>query len=439
MDAEFPEKLQCLFQPMRYKVLYGGRGAGRSWNVARALLLIGTGRAIRVLCCRELQNSIAESVHKVLSDQITALGLDHFYDVQVAKIIGKNGTTFSFEGIKNNAAKIKSYEGIDYCWVEEANKVSKASWDFLDPTIRKEWPRNWRELGMAKPEFESEIWITFNPELETDYTYKNFVLNPPKNAFVVKMNWRDNPWFPEVLRKQMLETKERDPDAYLNIWEGNTIQALNGAVYAKELRLAVEEGRIGKVPWDRETPVDTFWDLGRRDHTCIWFAQKVAMQYRVLAYFEGSQEDIHYYLQECQRRPYTYGTFYLPHDGKAKTLGTKRSIEEIVRASGRVVKVLPRLSKVDGINAARIIFPNCWFDEKNCEMGIERLRHYKFRVIDGQLSKEPLHDENSDGADAFRTLAVAIKGPKKESKLAEKLERMREAFQGGEHGLGWMA
>ena len=123
ITAEFPEHLQCLFQPKRYKVLYGGRGAGRSWGAARALLLIGTEKPIRVLCARELQNSIAESVHKLLSDQIDALGLRGFYEIQVGKIMGANGTTFSFEGIKNNTTKIKSYEGIDYCWLEEANKV----------------------------------------------------------------------------------------------------------------------------------------------------------------------------------------------------------------------------------------------------------------------------------------------------------------------------
>src|SRR5258708_18969379 len=163
VNAEFPGHLQILFRPKRRKVLYGGRGAGRSWGCARALLLMGQMRTIRVLCCRELQNSITESVHRVLSDHIESMGLGAFYEIQVAKIIGKNGTTFSFEGIKNNHTKIKSYEGIDYCWVEEADKVSKASWGILIPTIRKNG---------------SEIWLTFNPELETDYTFQRFVKHP---------------------------------------------------------------------------------------------------------------------------------------------------------------------------------------------------------------------------------------------------------------------
>src|SRR5215469_3476512 len=160
VSADFPDAFQCLFEPKRYKVFYGGRGGGRSWNFARPLLLIGTQRTTRNLCVRELQKSISESVHLTLADQIQNLGLESFYDVQAAKIIGKNGTTFSFEGIKNNVNKVKSYEGIDYCWVEEANKVSRGSWTVLIPTIRKEG---------------SEIWISFNPELETDYTFARFV------------------------------------------------------------------------------------------------------------------------------------------------------------------------------------------------------------------------------------------------------------------------
>ena len=153
LTPEFPDPLQVLFEPRRYKVLYGGRGAGRSWGVARALLLLGTQRPIRVLCCRELQKSISESVHKVLGDQIIALGLEAFYDVEVAKIKGKNGTTFSFEGIKNNATAIKSYEGIDYCWVERGEQsLQKSSWGILTPTIREGgFRRSWtRFLGSGK-------------------------------------------------------------------------------------------------------------------------------------------------------------------------------------------------------------------------------------------------------------------------------------------------
>jgi phage terminase large subunit len=421
----FPEPFQVLFKPKRHKVLYGGRGAGRSWSCARALLLEGAKRPIRVLCARELQKSIEDSVHRLLSDQVVALGLASFYDILKKNIVGKNGTIFSFEGIKNNATAIKSYEGMDYCWVEEAAKVSKTSWGILIPTIRKP---------------NSEIWLTFNPELATDYTYRRFVLEPSEDSVVVKTTWRDNPWFPDVLRSEMEDLRKRDYDSFLNVWEGHCLQMLEGTIYAKELRRAQEEGRICKVPWDRETPVETFWDLGWSDHTSIWFGQKVAMQFRVLAYFEGSMEDIHYYLKHCQSREYVYGSFWLPHDARAKQLGSKRSIEEVVRASGRQVRVAKKLSIEDGINAARIIFPNCWFDEQECEEGLDRLRHYRYRVIDGQITGAPLHDEASDGADAFRTLAVSIKEPREKGGLVAKLsiKRVLNDFVDSAPGLGWM-
>lgn len=429
--AKFPEPLEILFQPKRHKVMYGGRGAGRSWGCARALLIIGANRPIRVLCAREFQNSIADSVHALLGDQVSKLGLEHIYDVQVSKIVSRPGavpggtTSFAFEGIRNNATRIKSYEGIDYCWVEEANKVSRNSWEVLLPTVRKE---------------DSEIWITFNPELDTDYTYQRFVTKPSADSYVCKMTWRDNPWMPEVLVKEKDDLKGRDYEAYLNVWEGFTRQVLEGAVFAKELQRTQIENRITNVPWLRETPVDTFWDLGRRDMTSIWFAQRVAMQYRILEYYEESAEDIQFYLKLLQNKPYTYGTHYLPHDAKAKQLGTKRTIEQAVRAVYGSVHVVKRVShKANAINAARIIFPNCWFDEQKCVDGLGRLRHYRYKVVDGQLSEEPLHDEASNGADAFMTLAQSLREHKPKNRLGNKLERPQNVFAEEHPYLGWLA
>jgi phage terminase large subunit len=392
--AAFPEAFEVLFEPKRYKVFYGGRGGGRSWSCARALLILGARQTIRVLCARELQNSISESVHQLLSDQIQALHLDEFYKIQRDRILGTNGTTFVFEGIRNNVNKIRSFEGIDYCWVEEANKVSANSWEVLIPTIRKE---------------QSEIWITFNPELEEDYTYRRFVKHAdPETMHVVKTTWRDNEFFPEVLKKERDSLKTLNYDAYLNVWEGFCLTVLEGAVYARELRRTQEEGRVTKVPWDRAWPVDTYWDLGRADATAIWFVQRVAMQYRVLAYYQARLEDITHYLKELQQRPYTYGTMWLPHDARAKQLGTKRSIEEVVRQAGYRVQIVPRLSLTDGINAVRMVFPQCWFDESGCEDGLYALRHYRYKVDGaGSFSKEPMHDEASDGSDAFRMFAVS--------------------------------
>ncbi len=397
--AEFPEKLRFLFDAARYKILYGGRGGAKSWSVARALLIQAAATPLRILCAREFQNSIAESVHHLLQSQIVAMGLESFYEVQNNVILGRNGSEFLFAGLRNNITRIKSFEGIDRVWVEEAQTVSKSSWDTLIPTIRREG---------------SEIWVTCNPELATDETHRRFVIHPPVGAVVVKINWNDNPWFPETLRREKDELKARDPDAYQNIWEGHCRVTLDGAVYARELRLAQEEGRIRSVPYDAAKQVHTFFDLGWADNTSIWFAQTVGGELRLIDYYSNNQMPIQHYITVLQNKGYLYGTDWLPHDARAKTLATGRSVEEIMIAAGRQVRIVPNLSITDGINAARTIFNRCYFDETKCAEGLQSLRHYRFDMDPDtrQLSGRPLHDHHSHAADAFRYLAVSSEDDK---------------------------
>lgn len=396
VDAQFPVGLEFLFQPARYKVLYGGRGGAKSWSIARALLLQGVQKPLRVLCAREFMASISDSVHKLLADQIFALGLSAFYAIEKASIKGANGTEFRFAGIRTNVHQIKSFEGIDIAWCEEAANISKASFEVLIPTIRKEG---------------SEIWISLNPELEADYCYQQFVLHPPPKAVVKKVNYDSNPWFPDVLREEMELLRERDPDAYQTIWLGHCRQNLDGAVYAKEMRDATEEGRITKVPYDRTKPVHTFWDLGWADNTAIIMAQTVGFEFHVIDHLSGNQRPLNAYLQDLQARGYTWGTDWLPHDARAKQLGSGRSIEELMRAAGRTVRIVPQLSLEDGINAARTIFPNTWLDSEKCTDLLQSLRHYRYELDErlGSFKRVPLHDHNSHDADAFRYMAVALK------------------------------
>jgi phage terminase large subunit len=395
LDVEFPEKLEFLFSPSRYKVLYGGRGSGKSWGVARALLVTGIQKPTRVLCARELQNSITDSVHALLADQIKSMKLEEFYEIQNTVIYGKNGTEFLFAGLKHNITKIKSIEGIDICWVEEAQTVSKSSWDTLNPTIRKE---------------ASEIWITFNPELDTDETYKRFVVHPPSNSVVQKVNWSDNPWFPKVLKDEKDDLKERDLDAYLNVWEGNTRQVLDGAVYANELRKAQEENRIKDVHIDLTIPVSTFWDLGWSDLNSIWFVQTVpGGEVRVVDFYQNCQKTIDHYVQVLQTKGYTYRDHWLPHDAEHKNM-TGKSVKDIMQNMGLPIRITPKLSIADGINAARMLMNRCYFDQIRCAEGLQALRHYRYEVDpDTKLfSKTPLHDQNSHAADAWRYAAVAL-------------------------------
>ena len=355
INAEFPVALQFLFEPKRYKILYGGRGGAKSWGIARALLVMGAQKSIRVLCAREMQTSIAQSVHKLLSDQITALGLDAFYEVQQNIIKGKNGTEFTFHGLKHNIANIKSVEGTDICWVEEAQTVSKSSWSTLIPTIRKK---------------DSEIWVSFNPSLEADETYQRFVVNPPTNSIVRKINWSDNPWFPDVLRDEMEDLKRRDEDAYLTIWEGHCKQTLDGAIYANEVRTATKDGRFTRVPYDTSKPVVTFWDLGRADKTAIWFMQQIGFEYRAIDYYENQGHALQHYLKHLQSLPYVYGEVWLPHDAENELLASERTIAQQVSAAGYKVQITPKISIVDGIEAARSFFASCWFDSDKCADGL---------------------------------------------------------------------
>lgn len=399
--AEFPIKLAFLFEPKRYKILYGGRGGAKSWGVARALLIKAAKEPMRILCAREFQVSIKDSVHKLLTDQIESLGLQSFYEVTQTSIKGKNGSEFFFIGLKNNITNVKSFEGVDICWVEEAQTVSKTSWNVLIPTIRKDG---------------SEIWITFNPELETDDTYQRFVVSPPTNAIVQKITWRDNPWFPQTLREEKDNLQVRDIEAYNTVWEGICRKTVDGAVFANEITMADLEQRITRVPYDPIKPVHAVFDLGWADNTAIWFVQFIGFEIRLLRYMEDNQKTMSWYLSEMQKFGYVYDTIWLPHDAENSTLAASgRSIADIVRAAGYKVQIVPRTPTADSINAARTMFGKCYFDRENCHQGLQCLRHYRYDVDPDtkQFSKTPLHDIYSHGADAFKYLGLVVNEPRK--------------------------
>lgn len=405
--AEFPEKLAPLFEPHPYKVLYGGRDGVKSWSVARALLILGTQRPLRILCARETMDSIRESVHQLLSDQIGNLGLEDFYKVLQSEVRGINGTEFVFAGLrKQTVSSIKSYEAIDICWIEEASVVSRRSLTILLPTIRKPG---------------SEIWFTLNPDLETDAVYQDFIVNPPSGAFVCKTSFRDNNWLSPESRQKIETLKERDYDTYHHVYEGATRSTVEGAIYKAEIQKAEQEGRIRSVPYDPLRPVDTFWDLGFADRVSIWAAQRDPFEIRVLRYFEGDHQAIDYYLREMQTWGYVFGTCYLPWDGGTRSLGTGKSIEELMRLKGFNVRVNRQLSVADGINATRTIFPQLYFDASLCADGLQYLRRYQWGPATalGVPRSQPLHDDASHPADALRTLAVGIREPERPYKEPE--------------------
>lgn len=410
-NIQLPKKLEPLFQPARYKVLYGGRGGAKSWGVARTLLTIGTTKRIRVLCAREIQKTIADSVHKLLADQIAELGLSGFYTVQETTIFGPNGTEFVFAGIRGqDIAKIKSFEGVDVVWVEEAQTVSKKSWDVLIPTIRKPG---------------SEIWMTFNPDLDTDETYRRFVEDPPEGAVLIPINWQDNPWFPDVLARERDDLKRRDPIAYENVWEGKCRPAVEGAIYGHEV--AALGKRVCNVPYDPMLKVHAVWDLGWNDKTSIIMVQRHLSEVRIIDYIEDSFRTLADYASDLKNKPYNWGTDWLPHDGTTKSIQTGVSPEDILKKLGRRVSIVPKLDVEMGIKRARLVFPRCYFDKEKTVRLRECLKRYRRAIpVNTGEPAAPLHDEFSHGADAFRYLCtIADKTTNDDSGFNRKLDYSR--------------
>lgn len=393
MNAEFPKKLRFLFDDYRYKVAYGGRGSGKSWGFARALVIRAAQKTTRILCGREVQKSIKQSVHTLLNDQIQALGLGSLFEVLETEIRCVNGSSFSFAGLASHTVEsIKSFEGCDIVWIEEAQTVSKKSWDILIPTIRKPG---------------SEIWVTFNPDLDTDDTYTRFVLNPPDSSHVTKINYDENPWFPDVLEQERLYCQKHRPKDYPNIWEGMCKAAVDGAIYADEVTAAQEQGRVCNVPYDPLLRVHVVFDLGWNDAMFISLVQRQASELRVIRCIEDSHKTLDHYSAVLKDMRLNWGNVYLPHDGRNKDFKTGKSAEEIMQALGWTVRITPSMSVEDGIRLARMAFPRMYFDKTNAFQIIDSAKHYR-RAINQQTNEPgaPLHDQWSHGADNLRYICI---------------------------------
>jgi phage terminase large subunit len=213
---EIAAAFRPFFDPHRYKIAYGGRGGAKSWQIARILAIRAAQSSLRVLCAREFQTSIKDSVIALLKGQIRQCGLMPYYRFGQTYIESRAGAEFLFKGLRINPDEIKSLEGVDICWVEEAQRTSEESWTFLIPTIRKNG---------------SEIWCSLNPMYDDDATYKRFIKRPPPDALLVNVNWRDNPWFPQTLNAERLYCLETDPEAYNWIWEGHTRKISDAVIF----------------------------------------------------------------------------------------------------------------------------------------------------------------------------------------------------------------
>ena len=406
IDLKLTKEFTPFLEPNRYKVVFGGRGSGKSFSIAQLLVLRAFKEPTRILCAREIQRSISDSVLQLLSDTIQRLKLTDFFDVQKSQIIGKNGSRFLFLGLSNNITKVKSYEGLDICWVEEAESVSYTSWETLIPTVRKKG---------------SEIWVSFNPNDEMDDTYQRFVVNPPPKAYVKKVNYNQNPWFPDELEKERLYLKGKNEDLYNHVWEGEVLSNRDGAYYAK----FIPNDQIIDFKVEPNIPVDTYWDLGVSDSTCIWLVQQIGMEIRVVDCYENQGEGLQFYINWLHdwraKHQSVFGEHYAPHDIQVRELGTGKSRLETARKLGIHFRVVRKLTIEDGIHAARAILPKCYFEKTNTKDGLQALRRYRkeFDEKKGIYKPHPLHDWSSHYADAFRYFAIAFRDKSKQQRIGQ--------------------
>lgn len=396
LNVEVPEAFEPLLTPARYKGAHGGRGSGKSHFFAEQLVVRSVAQRTRAACIREVQNSLKDSVHQLLRDKIKKLGVGHLFDTIAGEIRGPNDSLWVFRGMQDyNAETIKSLEDFDIAWVEEAQTLSQRSLTILRPTIRGE---------------DSELWFSWNPRFKTDPVDRALRRNPPPNSTVIEVSWRDNPWFPKVLKEEMQHDRETSPEMAAHVWDGDYATVFEGAYYGKLLADSRHKGRIGHVSHDPAVPVWTAWDLGIGDSTAIWFAQMVGTEIHVIDFYENNGEPLDHYVRLLNDKPYNYEQDILPHDAKARELGTGKTRQETLESLGRDVKVLEAQSVDDGINAVRMALPRCWFDETACERGLDALKSYRaeFDEKHQTLKSRPVHDWASHAADAFRYLIEGI-------------------------------
>lgn len=249
IDWDVPAVYRPMFQPSRYKALYGGRGGGKSHHFAEQLILRCLQKRTRAVCIREVQVTIRDSVRQLLIDKIQKFGLGKKFDVQTGEIRGPHGSLIVFKGMQNyNAENIKSLEDFDIAWVEEAQTLSDKSLRLLRPTIRKEG---------------SEIWFSWNPRYESDAVDEFFRGGKAhEDAIVIKVNLKDNPWATSVLLKEREDDFARDPEMARHVWDGDYEIVTAGAYYARYIAKAEDEGRVGNYPHNPKLPVRTSWDIG---------------------------------------------------------------------------------------------------------------------------------------------------------------------------------
>jgi phage terminase large subunit len=407
-----------LLDPARYKGAFGGRGSGKSHFFAEMLVddhyrLPG----LRSVCIREVQKSLKDSAKRLIEDKVNELGLGQHFDVLTDQIKSRGGGVILFQGMQDhNAETIKSLEGFNRAWIEEAQTLSERSLTLLRPTIRAEG---------------SEIWASWNPRRKSDAIDSFLRAKKPDNAVVVQSNWRDNPWFPNVLRAERDLDLRNYPERCDHIWEGGYATAFEGAYYAAALSLAKQQRRIGHVAADPLLPLKAYVDIGgsgaRADAFTIWIVQHVGDRILVLNYYEAVGQVLATHVNWLRSNGYADALIVLPHDGVNENNITGKRYEDHLREAGFEVEVVPNQGKGAAamrIEAARRIFPKCWFNEETTEAGRDALGYYHERKDEARnVGLGPEHDWSSHAADGFGLMAVHYEVPVEHQEFPAGLRR----------------
>lgn len=406
--ASLPIDVAPVFVPLlekaRYKGAHGGRGSGKSQFFADLMVATAVRKpGFRGLCCREVQKSLKESAKRLIESKIQDHGLSSLFEVQEAVIKTPGGGLIVFAGLQDHTSEsIKSYEGFDVAWVEEAQTVSQRSLNLLRPTIRAPG---------------SELWFSWNPRLEQD-AVDQMLRGPelPSNAAVVHAGWSDNPWFPDELEQERLDCIRAQPEQYDHIWEGGYVSVSEGAYFARHLAEAKAQGRVTQLSFDPLMPIKAYWDIGVRDATSIWVSQQVGGRVNCLRYYEAVGQDLATHLNWLRDNGYGRAECVLPHDGAKADAVTAIRFEDHIRAAGFQVRTVPnqgRGAAMKRVETARRVFPSMWFDEAGCSGGIKALGWYhEKRDEHRNIGLGPEHDWASHGADAFGLLCTDYEAPR---------------------------
>lgn len=406
IKVQIPAVFRPLLGPSRYLGAWGGRGSGKShffaWKaIKKALVNPGA----RIVCIREVQKTLKESSKRLIEDKIQALGLGNaqgfnFYQEHTET---PGGGIITYVGMQDrNAENIKSLEGFDVAWIEESQTLSERSLVLLRPTIRKP---------------DSELWFSWNPRRKQDAVDKLLRGDElPTGATVIRANWSDNPYFPDVLEQERLDCLRLQPEQYGHIWNGDYISVVSGAYFAKVLADAKSAGRISNIGPDPLLPYKAAIDIGgtsaKSDAFACWIWQNVGKEIRILNYYEAVGQPLAVHVEWLRSSGYTDRNtrIYLPHDGATHDRVYSVSYESAFKSAGYLVEVVPNQgagAAMLRVEAGRRVFPSCWFNVSKTQGGIDALGWYHEKTDETrQIGLGPEHDWSSHGADAFGLVAL---------------------------------